>query len=100
MSILGRHRIDGVGDQVQEHLLQLSSISYHLRQLNIGFDLYQYLLLLQIAAHQGNGIPNEIVDVKQGSDPSVLLEVRPNAFDHCSRAMTISGDLLELRLRL
>jgi hypothetical protein len=30
-AVLGRHRIDGVRDQVQKHLLQLDSISSYLR---------------------------------------------------------------------
>src|SRR6267378_7016460 len=92
--ILGRHRIDRVGDQVQKHLLQLDSISSYLRQLCTRLGLDQYPVLLQIAARQGEGFPDEVVDVERSSVAGVLLEDRPNAFDHRSRAMAISDDLL------
>ncbi len=97
--ILARHRIDRVGDQVQKHLLQLDSISSYLRQLCIRLGLHQYPVPLQIAARQGEGFPDEVVDVERSSAPGVLLEDRPNASDHGSRAMAISDDLLECRLR-
>src|SRR6202790_285364 len=48
--ILGRHRIDRVGDQVQKHLLQLDSISSYRRQLLIRLGFDQYPGPLQIAA--------------------------------------------------
>src|SRR6266478_7776455 len=97
--ILGRHRIDGVRDQVQKHLLQLDSISSYLRGLCIRLDLDRYPVPLQIAAGQGEGFPDEFVDIERSSFPAVLLEDRPNASDHRCRAMAISDDLLECRLR-
>src|SRR3982075_3502485 len=97
--ILGRHRIDRVRDQVQKHLLQLDSISSYLRYLCIRLGLDQYPVPLQIAVRQGEGFPDEVVDVERSSVPGVLLEDRPNASDHRSRAMAISDDLLECRLR-
>src|ERR1700738_4926183 len=66
--------------------------------MRLGLD--QYPVPLQIAARQGEGFPDKFVDVERSSVPGVLLEDRPNAFDHRSRAMAISDDLLECRLRL
>jgi hypothetical protein len=48
--IHGRHRIDGVCDQVQKHLLQLNSISYYVRQLFVRLGLDEYPMILKIAA--------------------------------------------------
>src|SRR5262245_14374484 len=97
--ILGRHRIDGVRDQVEEHLSQLDSISYYLRQQFIRLGSDQYPVLLQVDARQGKGFPDEVVNVERSSRPGLHLEDRPNASDHRSRAMASSGDLLECRLR-
>src|SRR3954469_4403110 len=46
---LGGHRVNGIGDQVDEHLLQLTSISSHVRQVRSYLGLDQYSVLLQIA---------------------------------------------------
>src|SRR5262245_50169930 len=97
--ILGRHRIDGIRDQVQEHLSQLDSISYDLWQVFIRLGSDQYPVLLQVDARQGKGFPDEVVNVERSSRPGLHLEDRPNAPDHRSRAMASSGDLLECRLR-
>jgi len=97
--ILGRHGIDRVRDQVQKHLLQLDSISSYLRYLCIRLGLDQYPMPLQIAARQGNGFPDEVVDVEQSSVPGLLLEHGTNASDHRPRAMAISDDPRECRLR-
>src|SRR6202158_1378919 len=96
-SILGRHRIDRVGDQVQKHLLQLDSISSYLRQLLIRLGFDQYPVPLQIGARQAEGFPDKFVDVERSSVPGVLPEDGANAFDHPSRAMAIGDDLLECR---
>jgi hypothetical protein len=45
------------------------------------------------------GFANEVVDVEQRPDPVLLLQGRPNAFDHRFGAMAISGDLPEGNLR-
>src|SRR3981189_187938 len=75
------HRIDGVGDQVDKHLLQLNSIARYLWYLviQLGFDLYP--VLLQILPHQGQRFPDEIVEVHRGSFPVIFLEERPTTFD-------------------
>src|SRR3984893_3587261 len=93
------HRIDGVGDQVDKHLLQLNSIARYLRYLfiQLGFDLYP--VLLQILPHQGERFPDEIVEVHRGSFPVILLEERPNTFHNLARAMAVGDNLLECLLR-
>jgi hypothetical protein len=47
--ILRRHRVDGVCDQVQKHLLELDSISSDFRYVCIRRCLDQYAVLLQMA---------------------------------------------------
>ncbi len=93
------HRIDGVGDQVDKHLLQLNSIAGYLWHLlvQLGFDLYP--VLVQILPHQGERFPDEIVDVHRGPFPVILLEECPDAFNHLARAMAVSDNLLECLLR-
>src|ERR1700730_2617186 len=98
-SVLGGHRVDGVGDQVQKHLLQLDSVSSYLRYLCIRLGLDQYPVPLQIAARQGGGFPDEVGDVERSSVSGVLLEHGTNASDHRPRAMAISDDPRECRLR-
>ena len=41
-----------------------------------------------------------VVNVERSSDAGILPEVGPDALDHRSRAMPVSGDLYELRFRL
>src|ERR1700716_2431975 len=97
--ILGRHRIDRVRDQIQKHLLQLDPISSYLRYLCIRLGLYQYPVPLQIAARQGEGFPDEFVDIERSYVPGILLQDCSNAIDHRSDTMAIKGDLFERRLR-
>src|SRR5947199_6942417 len=56
-------------------------------------------MLLQITMYQAQGFLDKHVDVEPASDLGVLLEVRPNAFHHGSRATAIRDDLFELLLR-
>src|ERR1700704_1722885 len=93
------HRIDGVGDQVDKHLLQLNSVACYLRHLfiQLGFDLYP--VLHQILPHQGKRFPDEIVEVHRGSFPVILLEERPNTLDHLAGTVAVSDNLLECLLR-
>src|SRR5713226_4349979 len=97
--ILRRHRVDGVCDQVQQHLLELDTISSDLRYVCIRRCLDQYAVPLQIGAQQCEGLSDHFVDVERSSASGVITEDSPNAFDHRCRAMAISDDLLECRLR-
>src|SRR6266852_2913605 len=63
--ILRRHRVDGVCDQVQKHLLELDSISSDLRYVCMRRCLDQYAVLLQIGAQQGDGFSDHFVDVER-----------------------------------
>ena len=63
-SSLRRHRVDGVHDQVQEHLLQLDPISSYLRQLPVRLGLDEYPVLLQIATSQGERFLDELIEVE------------------------------------
>ena len=72
---LAGHRIDRVRDQVQKHLLQLDSISSYLRYLCIRLGLDQYPVPLQIAARQGKGFPDEVVDVERSSVWASFLKI-------------------------
>src|SRR6185436_13805326 len=89
------HRVDGVGDQVDQHLLQLNSIASDLRQLRSRFGLDQYSVLVQIATFKGKCFVDEFIHMERGSCVTVGLEVRANAFDHLSRTMAICGDAFE-----
>ena len=52
-----RHRVDGVRDQIEQHLLQLDPIPSYRRQLPIRLSLDEYPVLLQVAARQSQAIP-------------------------------------------
>jgi hypothetical protein len=80
-------------------LLQLDSISFDPRQRFCRFGVSHYALLVQIAAHQGKGVPDELIYVERGPVQITLLEDGSNAFDHSCRAIAISDDLAECRLR-
>ncbi|MGF7133293.1 hypothetical protein P3T40_004784 [Paraburkholderia sp. EB58] len=58
---LGHHRIDGVCDQVQKHLLQLDSISYLLREQFVQIEADCNSVRLQVALYQGNGFRDQAV---------------------------------------
>src|SRR4051794_15654131 len=90
--LLGRHRVDGVGDQVDQHLLKLHSIASHLRQLPGRLRLDSYSVLLQIAALEGQRFLNELVDIERRSGPVIVPEVRANAFDHPPGTMAIRNN--------
>src|SRR3977135_4224734 len=97
--ILRRHGVDRVRDQIQQHLLQLDSISSYLRYLRIRLGFEQYPVPLQIVARQGEDFADKFVDVERSSVPGVLLKDRPNAVDHRSRAKAVNGDPFQRRLR-
>jgi len=56
-------------------------------------------VLLKIGAQQGEGLSDHFVDVERSSVSGVISEDSPNAFDHRCRAMAISDNLFECRLR-
>jgi hypothetical protein len=99
-AIDGRHRLYRIGDQIEEHLLQLNSISGHpeLPRTSVNFD--QYVVAVQIVLEQRDRFFDAIAEIERNSDGGILPEVRPDAFDDRSRAMPISGDVRELRFRL
>ena len=67
--IFRRHRVNGVHDQVEKHLLQLDPISSYLRQLPVRLGLDEYPVLLQVATPQGKGFLDELVEVERSSVP-------------------------------
>ena len=99
-AIHGRHRVDRIRDQIEEHLLQLNSISHHPQQPRTSLNFDRYPVTFQIVLEQCDGFFNEVVDIEWSSDAGILPEVRPDALDHRSRAMPISGDVPELRFCL
>src|SRR5215510_4235348 len=62
--IFRRHRVNGVHDQVEKHLLELDPVSPDLRQLTVRLGLHEYPVLLQVAAPQGKGFLDELVEVE------------------------------------
>jgi hypothetical protein len=69
----------------RKQLLQLDSISFDPRQRFCRFGVSHYALLVQIAAHQGKGVPDELIYVKRGPVQITLLEDGSNAFDYRCR---------------
>ena len=53
-----RHGVDGVRDQVQQHLLQLDSISLDVWQLCAWLDLDLDPVLLQFVAFKAKCVPD------------------------------------------
>src|SRR5215212_7941462 len=60
---LGGHRVNGICDQVDQYLLQLTSISSHLRQVPSCLGLDQYSVLLQIATFQDKRFLDDFIDI-------------------------------------
>lgn len=87
--VVGRHRVDGVRDQVQEQLPELNLISLYLRELPVRLGLNKNLVLLQVAMNQGTRLLDEFADVERRSVAQVVLEDRANACDHGRRALAI-----------
>lgn len=63
--------------------------------LNLGHSV-----TFQVVLEQCDGFLNEVLNVERSSDAGILPEVRPDALEHRSRAMSISSDLLEPRFGL
>ena len=55
---------------------------------------------VQVVLQHCNGFVDEIGDIEWSSDVGILPEARPDAVEHCSRAVSIIGDLPEPRFCL
>ena len=91
--------MNGVRDQVKEHLLQLDAIALDFRQLCAWLDLHVYPVLLQIVPFQDQCVPDKVVDVERGFRSGITSKYRANASDDLSRAMAVGNDPLERLLR-
>ena len=61
-AVHGCHRVEGIHDQIQDHLLQLDAIRRHRRELlQLGPD--RNPAIVQFAANQRQHLAHDIVDV-------------------------------------
>jgi hypothetical protein len=99
-AIHGGHRLDRIGDQIEEHLLQLNSISHYLQRPCAWLNFDRDPVTFQIVVEQCNSFFDEAVDLERSSDAGIVPEARPDAVDHRSRTMPIISDLPEPRFCL
>ena len=57
------HRIDGIHNQIQNHLLQLDLIAKHRRNLIVEFRFKINLMFSQIDVDQPQNCPDQFVDI-------------------------------------
>src|SRR5262247_464404 len=56
------HRLDGIGDEIQDDLLQLDIVSVHGRHLLIEFRIKVYFMFPQVDPDQPQDRPDQLVD--------------------------------------
>ena len=88
------HRLDGINDQVQNHLLQLDLVADYGGKPLIEFSLKVHAVLPQIDPHNIQNRQNKIIDVDRSSLVHILFEHRANACDDVACAMTGGLDLI------
>src|SRR3984893_772022 len=89
------HRFDGVHDQVQDHLLQLDSISPDARQTVRELGLQQDAMPPHLAPCQGDRFEDRFVDVQAGLPRRELLDEGANAADDFAGLIACLDDMIE-----
>jgi hypothetical protein len=62
--IFRRHRVNGVHDQVEQHLLDLDLISSYLWKLHIRLGLHDDSVLVEVGTSKREGFLDQIVEVE------------------------------------
>ena len=82
-----------VGQQIEQHLLQLDAITQNSGQLRIQLSLRRDRLQHKLAAQQVQGIENEIVDLEHAPVTIRPLEQRADALNHSARPRAVIRDV-------
>src|SRR6266702_1467716 len=83
------HRFDGVHDQVEDHLLQLDSISLNRRQCIRELRPHRHVVLQRFAVRQSNDLEDRFVDLEEILPWWRLLDESTYPADDVDRPMAI-----------
>ena len=88
-------RIKGVGNKVEEHLLELNSYASDFRQ--IWFEVHAYFAAAcqSIGLDQTRRLGNDVIQVKEFPQKFALLDHVAHASDHFPGTLSIIGDILQ-----
>ena len=89
------HRFDGVDDQVEDHLLQLDSISLNERQALRELRLHRDAVLHHFASGQGNDLEDRFVDLQAILPWGRLLDEGTDPADDVAGSLAVLDDATE-----
>src|SRR5204862_7521561 len=84
------HCVNRIGDEIEDHLLQLNPISQHLRQLARERSLDRYSITLSFTLGERQQLPNDRIYSKYGLFLVIFLEHRANTSDHTGSAVSLA----------
>src|SRR6202035_1054079 len=91
------HGLDGIHDQVQDHLLHLDAVAFHNRKPLVKLSAKLNSILPEIDPYNGQNCGDEMVDVDRAPFVRLLFEHRSDAYDDVAGAMA-RGDYVGYQL--
>ena len=89
------HRVTGVEEQVHQDLLELHAVGRDSRQDRREPGVHQHLALDQLAVHQPEDLPHDLVDVERLELQFPALQQRMQPADHLAGAPVVGDDVFE-----
>ena len=89
MSGDGRHCLDGIQDEVEDHLLQLNPVSQD--RPNFGRELgdQRNVVALYLGSRERDDVEDDLIDIQQFSAWRAFLGKRPDASDDFTGSFSI-----------
>ena len=90
--VLCGHRVNGIGNQVEQQVLQLDPVSVNGRQLRSRLDADRDPVGLKTVAFEGQGLMNDFVEVEAAGEPDFIPEDAADASHHLAGAVPVRRD--------
>ena len=87
-----RHRVNGIGDQVEQQVLQLHAVAVNGGELPARLDSDRDPVGLKTVAFQRQRLVNDFVDVEPAGGPDFIPEDAADASHHLAGAVTVRRD--------
>ena len=90
-----RHRLDGIDDEIEDHLLQLNPVGDHRRQLGRQVEAQRHVVQPQLRAHDGQHVEDDAIDVRRRLPGRALRRELADALNHLGRPLALRHDPLQ-----
>src|SRR5438128_5988225 len=85
----GRHGLDAVHDEIEDHLLQLYAIRKRLGQLRGELQLQRHLMPEQLGPYEGHNVADHAVDVQASLVARTLRRQLADSLDYLRRPVAV-----------